>query len=84
MIKVNDRFSIDKDKYNWILLETYTGKDKDGNPKEHTRETFYANLGQIAQEIINRRCKECDSLDEIIKLLTNAGTIVEDAIRSKS
>lgn len=83
MIKVNDRFSIDNDKYNWILLETYTGKDRDGNPKKHTKETFHANLGQIAQEIIDRGCKECDSLEQIMDLLADAATITEDTIARK-
>lgn len=41
MIEINERFTLRRDRYNWILTETYWGQDKDGNPKKHTRESYH-------------------------------------------
>jgi len=45
-MKLNDRFSVERDTWCWNLNEIVIGKDKDGNPKETIRTTYHATLSQ--------------------------------------
>ena len=76
MIKINDEFSMDRDKYQWILYQSYLGKDRDGNPKTHTRETYYSKLDQIAGAIIDKSAKRCETIEELVLMMNYAANIV--------
>lgn len=52
------RFAITSDKHNWILTERYDGKDRDGNAKTQSKESYYATLEQCCNAIIQRDAKE--------------------------
>lgn len=67
MIKINEQFTIDSDKYCWHLIETYEGKDKAGNIKPQSKTSYHRNLPQVCKEIINREIKGCESLEAVIK-----------------
>jgi len=62
--KISENYSIRKDRYQWILIEHYLGKDKDDNPKELTRDSYHSTLEQVAKYLINN--KEQHSLDHYI------------------
>ena len=66
MIKVNDRFSFEKDVNCWHLIESIPSVTKDGNPTTRARTTYHANIKQIAQQITDRMIDDCESLQEII------------------
>ncbi|MCP4103905.1 MAG: hypothetical protein GY750_21170 [Lentisphaerae bacterium] len=72
MIKFNEKFSFEKDKYCWQLHEFYMGKGKDKKPKMQKNTTYHATLEQVCGVIIDRSCGDCESLEEIKALLQNA------------
>jgi len=51
--KINDRFSIDSDKHNWMLIETITTEKS----KPYSRHSYYATLKQLSRSIIDRVAK---------------------------
>ena len=77
MIKINEKFSCERDKYQWVLTETYLGKDKDGNPKAHTRETYHPKLEQVFSHVIDKTCGDCESLEEMKDMLMNAKKVLK-------
>tara|TARA_R110000765_G_scaffold415652_1_gene516904 strand:- start:37 stop:306 length:270 start_codon:yes stop_codon:yes gene_type:complete len=74
MIKFNDDFSFERDQYCWHLIESFDGKDKDGNDKRQHRTTYHASIVQICGVIIDRSCGKCQSLEEVLSLLASAKT----------
>lgn len=62
-MKINKRWSIRYDKNQWILIEIFKGKDRDGNPKTQTKESYYAALYNAATHIINEAGKREDIKD---------------------
>ena len=64
----------------WVLRETYEGKDRDGNPKEQTWETYWATLRQVANEIIDRGSGECNTLTELLIYLKDAQSVVTGSL----
>ena len=83
MIKVSEKFEIDKDNYCWILTYNYLGKDKDGNEKTQQKTTYHATLKQVAKSIINYESKECVAMSDLILMLENAEQIVEEILTEK-
>ena len=77
MIKVNDRFSFERDKYQWVLHEKRLGKDKHGNDKIHVDISFHGNLYQTAEAIINSEAGECESIEELTRLLIRTQSYCE-------
>ena len=72
MIKFNEEFSFERDKYNWILDQTVPGHDKDGAPKDQHRYTYHGTLAQACGTIIELSVARCETLEEVIHLLTHA------------
>ena len=81
MIKLNDVFSFEQDPvishHQWILYEVMYGEDKDGNYKPNTRNTYHANIGQVASTISDRLAGQCTSMESLIGLLESANTNLE-------
>ena len=67
--KISENYSIRKDRYQWILIEHYMAKDKDGNPKELTRDSYHSDLKQVAAYLVKN--KEQHSLDGYIDYAIN-------------
>ena len=72
MLIINDKFKIDSDKYQFILIETYEGKDRDGYPKQHERMTYYPCLEQCLKAIRDEECKEAGTVAELLEALHKA------------
>ena len=79
MIQINDRWSVYRDKYQWVLIETYTGKDKDGNTKTHTRETYHPWLGMAMRWAAECDCEGADSF----KSIEEAYEAISEAVRGR-
>lgn len=76
MIKINSNFTINKDSHQWILTEIRTqimekGKYT-GQEKEVIRETYHSTIDQIANTIIERSDRDCESLEELKELYRDA------------
>ena len=61
MYKLNKRFSIDKDKFQWILVETHYPEDG----KLYQRNKYYGDLSQLSAAILDAEAKR--SLDSLPK-----------------
>ena len=69
LIKINNDFSYEIDKYNWVLFEFYDGVDKNGDFKRNERRTYYGTLSQMLNAILDKSLKGCDGLERVIKTI---------------
>ncbi len=59
MYKLNKRFSVDKDKFQWVLVETHYPE----KGKLYQRNKYYGTLGQLSSAIVDEEAKRAlDSL----------------------
>ena len=65
MIKINDQFSNNRYAHGWELHHTTLSKDKNGNPKNLIKITFYPTIQKVLNEVINRSAGDCNELKEI-------------------
>jgi hypothetical protein len=79
MLKINDRFTIDRDKHNIIIIESYMGKDKDKNPKPMTRESYHATLFQACGVIIDRS-GEGKTVEDVVDAINAAKRDILNAL----
>jgi RNA binding exosome subunit len=80
-IKISDEFTISRDKVGWTLETTYDGLDKDKNPKKHTVLTYYGNLEQVCNSMIDRAAGSCETAKEILQLLKPASKLLQQQIQ---
>ena len=71
MIKINDKFRVERDKYQWLLIESKDGLSKKQEPIVTTRTTYHGTLKQCCNEIAERMMGECESVKEIKKALND-------------
>ena len=80
---INNRFSVRRDRYCWILSEWIDGLTRKELPKKSERKTFHANLKQVADAMVDRTMGEADSLQAIIptveKLRDEIAAMLEEA-----
>ena len=75
MLKLNNGFFVESDENQYILKQSYIGKDKDGKPKEQARTLgYYAELkqalnGYINQLALNKTCAEDLTTQELLDYL---------------
>ena len=84
MIKLNDRFEFERTKYNWELHEWRDGKDRDGQHKRHKQTTYYPNIKTLCGEIIDRSIGRCETLEQIIDMLSGANKMLADHVEDAS
>jgi len=77
IIFCNGDFTAERDKFQWILTEWYDGKDREGNTKRQSRESYYATLAQVCGEIIDRSAAKCDGIEDLHTLLGGATALLE-------
>lgn len=81
MIKFDDRFSADHDGRQWVLTETYMGKEtkREGKvlpAKEQTRESYYGSLRQVCKKVLDQSIagaytEEQASTEDLMSLIYN-------------
>jgi len=83
MIKFNDRFEFEKDKYQWVLSEWHETKDKKtGESKRVVNKSFHGNLRQVMSTICDRESGKCGDIAELISLLNEKESRMEYAAES--
>ena len=70
MIQITERWSVYRDEYQWVQVETYEGKTKKGKPKTVTRKTYYPWMDQAMRYAAERSCEGADSLKEVERRYT--------------
>lgn len=78
MITLTENWKLRNDKYQWILIHEYDGKDKEGNAKRHTRESYHGNLSQVAKYIVNQEAKAAEQLEYILDIVGNLERAIEN------
>jgi hypothetical protein len=82
MYKLNKRFSVSHDKFQWVLVETFV-------PKEGTiyeRNKYYSTLNQLSAAIIDAEAKKSlgslpkDRVKEVDKVIAY-GTMLEGLVK---
>jgi hypothetical protein len=83
MIQINEVFSCERDKYQWLLHQK---KPKGKHPitgelstKESTSVTYHSNPEQIMNVVINRSLGKCESLVEMRDMLVESREMVSKA-----
>ena len=72
MIKINEEYSFDRDKFGWNLYRFVEARDKKGNPKLKKKTTYHATLEQVCKKIIDLEAGKYDSMKELKAFLLNA------------
>lgn len=73
MIKINDKYSIDYDEYNWILKEHRTSiSRKTGENVTNTKYWYPSTLDYLCEMVINDAPKTAKDLQGIIKAIKRA------------
>jgi hypothetical protein len=72
MIKIDGKYSISRDRYNWILHTTTKGVDEAGNDKEKVKKTFHASFPQVCRAILEREAGHCQTVEELKRLFEHA------------
>jgi hypothetical protein len=66
MIKINERFRINRYPFGWELHDTAPSMDKDGHPSLATRVTYHPNLKFVLRSVIDKSAGDCRELKEVI------------------
>lgn len=80
-MRITDKLRAEHDGRQWILYETYTGVDRAGNPKEHQREYYYGNIGQVFRKVIDKSVTECEDLSKVLEALVDLKLLLEDKLQ---
>lgn len=78
-MKLTDRYSLDKDKYQWILVESITFKDKDGNDKVRTENSYHSTLVQVAHYLVDNN--EFYNLSDYINTANSIKADIEQLLK---
>ena len=65
MIAITERWSVFHDSYQWVLVESCPGKDKKGNPKTQTKETYHPWLEQAMRWAAERNCGDATAFRDV-------------------
>ncbi len=84
MLKIDDRFSITQDSYNWVLREAVPGISKDGAPTTTERLRYYGTLGQLCHAVLDLAPKGYETLAEMDEALHEAHRALERTLREHS
>jgi len=75
MITLNERFSLHRDRYNWILVETYDGFEGKGDQRrlvKKTRESYHPWPDFALRWMCELQAQGAGSVREVIGLYTDA------------
>ena len=73
MVKVNERFSFEKDTSGWTLYEFKNGVNpKTKEPTITKSFTYWSDLIQVCNEIIDRSCDQADDVTCIMDCINKA------------
>ncbi len=74
------KYRAERDRHQWTLSEKYQGADKDGNEAVKWRRSFYPNLRQAVNAMLDMQAGKCEGLEHLHEMLGNAGNMVMEEI----
>ena len=66
----------------WVVKTPRMGKDENDKPKLHYKESFYSNLQQCLGKVRDSMAKDCETVEELIFLLSSAEAMDNSVLRS--
>lgn len=84
MIKITDRWSVYRDPYQWVLVETYVGQDKDGHPKTHSDKTYHPWLDTAMRYAADKDCENAKTLMDVSGAYLSLEHTLRDRVRAIS
>lgn len=71
IILIDGEYETFRDARQWVLLEIYKRKDKDGKEVDAIRESYHSRLDQVCRAVLNRSVGNCESLEQIIQMMND-------------
>jgi hypothetical protein len=65
MIRLNDKWSVERDKYQWVLYERVPAKKKDGTPCTKIKKRYYPWMSQALISVADKDCEAKTSLEGV-------------------
>ena len=65
-IKLNERFSLEGNVFDWTVVTRFESKDKDGKPKIGEKRHYFPRLSQVASYIVEETAKGATDVQELI------------------
>jgi len=72
------RFTLEKDPYQWVMIEAYDGKDSNGKPKKQKRKTYHPTLRNAFGAILDHMACDCTSVYDLTELYASAVDLLDD------
>jgi hypothetical protein len=69
MIKINDRFSIERQARQWVLYDTQKTDHEKSKTGFTVRESCYSRLSNVVDEILERVPDKANSLSEMVLII---------------
>lgn len=84
MISVGKNHRIERDKYQWVLSTRKVGANpKTGARTESWKNTFHANLEQLANKILNEYAMDRKTVEELAETFKQASELLVTKIESE-
>ena len=83
-IKLNDEFSLEKDKYQWILIRNFIGFNKrTKEATESSEQTYHRTLEQVSAYVLEQSGKVSESLEGVVEAYQKAVDSVTETLTNK-
>lgn len=80
-IKINERFSVERDPMQWVLVETRPGESRDGKPIENTYRSCYYQFSILCADLIEKCPGQASDLRKIVATIKEAKTACLEAVQ---
>lgn len=80
-MKLNNRFSVERDTHCWVLEELCPGKTKDGHECMTTKKTYHATIEQAVKFVMDKRMGECQDLKDLYNLLITTKNMLAKKVK---
>jgi len=65
-VKINERFSVERDLMQWVLVETRPGESKKGKPIDRIFRSYYYQFSALCSDLIEKCPQEASDLREVL------------------
>ncbi len=74
LLRINDRFTIERDTYNWTIIEQRPGESREGEPITSEKRTYHARLSHALVRVIDITAGSTDGSPAAILAAINHAT----------
>ena len=81
-MRISENYSLEKDKYQWVLINHVAGKNKKGEATMANNKTYHSNLSQVSSYLVNNQ--ETHDLNDYIATANQIMKEMEGLLREIS